>query len=265
MRRKITIAIAIAPLLFCLTPLLPGAESAVLDGVEFCWRVPANGGADGRIMVLFGGRNWPARKTLETFRFDELADRHGLFLLAASFRDREYWEPQAWSGPLLLRAVALIERRYGLNSRKLLLYGYSAGGQCSNLFYAWMPERVAAWGAHGCGVYFRGEIAHPAPAFLSCGVRDAERFAISREFVYRYREAGGALLWKYSLESGHELTPEALALARAWFDAFLSGERCRSFGEDDTGRIVPASRLDSIDPEFRNPLYEGAVTELWKR
>ena len=121
MRREITIAIA--TLLFCLTPLLPGAESAVLDGVEFCWRVPANGGADGRIMVLFGGRNWPARKTLETFRFDELADRHGLFLLAASFRDREYWEPQAWSGPLLLRAVALIERRYGLSSRKLLLYG----------------------------------------------------------------------------------------------------------------------------------------------
>ena len=53
MRRKITIAIA--TLLFCLTPLLPGAESAVLDGVEFRWRVPANGGADGRIMVLFGG------------------------------------------------------------------------------------------------------------------------------------------------------------------------------------------------------------------
>ena len=260
MRRKI----AISTLLFCLIPLLLYAESAMLDGVEFRWRVPANGGADRRIMVLFGGRNWPARKTLETFRFDELADRHGLFLLAVSFRDREYWEPQVWSGPLLLRAVALIEQRYRLTSRKLLLYGYSAGGQCSNLFYAWMPERVAAWGAHGCGVYFRGEIAHPVPAFLSCGVQDAERFAISREFVYRYREAGGALLWKYSAESGHELTPETLALARAWFDAFLSGERCRSFGEDDTGRIIPASRLDSIDPEFRNPLYEGAVTELWK-
>ena len=248
----------------CLFPLLSMAESVMLDGVEFRWRVPKSVHENGRIMVLFGGRNWPARKTLETFRFDELADRHGVFLLAASFRDRNYWEPQAWSGALLLRAVALLERRYGLTPQKLLCYGYSAGGQCANLFYAWMPDRVAAWGAHGCGVYFRTKVDHPVPAFLSCGVLDAERFAVSREFVYRYREAGGALLWKYDPESGHELTPAVLALARAWFDAFLSGKDFSMYGEDDTGRVVSAARMESIEPEFRNPLYVGAVTELWR-
>ena len=247
-----------------LLPLALAAGSAVLDGVGFVWRAPANPGGNSRIMVLFGGRNWPGEKTLEAFRFDALADRHGLFLLAPSFRDREYWEPGAWSGPLLLRAVAMLEREYGLKPGKLMLYGYSAGGQCANLFYAWMPERVAAWGAHGCGVYFRAAVPpEPVPALLSCGVRDEQRFAISREFVYRYREAGGPLLWKYDGDAGHELGPEALALARAWFDALLSGEGAGTYGEDYTKRIVPASRAESIDPEFRNPLYGGAVTELW--
>ena len=249
----------------CLAPLLLMAESMMLEDVEFHWRVPQNVNENGRIMVLFGGRNWPARKTLETFRFDDLADRHGVFLLAASFRDRNYWEPQVWSGALLLRAVALLEQRYGLRAQKLLFYGYSAGGQCANLFYAWMPDRVAAWGAHACGVYFRAKVVHPVPAFLSCGVLDAERFAISRDFVYRYREAGGTLLWKYDARSGHELTPAVLALARAWFDAFLSGEDFSNYGEDDTGRIVPAARMESIEPEFRNPLHEGAVMELWRQ
>ena len=70
-------------------------------------------------MVLFGGRNWPGDKTLKTYDFNELADRHGLFLLSPSFRDRDYWEPEKWSGPLLKKAIRYLETRYKLNSRKL--------------------------------------------------------------------------------------------------------------------------------------------------
>lgn len=126
------------------------AATLTVDDVEFAYRLPA--GPPQAIMVLFGGRNWKGDDTLKRFRFDELADRHGLILLSPSFRDRNYWEPEKWSGPALKRAVAELERRCRMPSRRLLLYGYSAGGQCANLFYAWMPEKVAAWGAHACGV-----------------------------------------------------------------------------------------------------------------
>lgn len=150
------------------------------------------------------------RKTLNTYHFDELADKHSLFLLSPSFRDRSYWEPEAWSGEALLKAIAELEKLYQLTPQKIYLYGYSAGGQCATLFANWLPERVSAWGAHACGVY--PETIHTkAPALLTCGREDSVRFQLSQLFLYRYRENGGALLWK-PLASGHDLSKMHLIL-----------------------------------------------------
>ena len=72
-----------------------------------------------------------------------------------------------------------------------------------------------------------------------------------------HREADGELLWK-PFPGGHELNPEALELARAWFDALLSGATALEYGEDDTMQIIP-----DIDIEFRNPLYTPQIRKLW--
>lgn len=234
-------------------------ETLRVEQQEFIWRRPRELRPDSRILVLFGGRNWPGEKTLRTFDFDELADRHQLILLSPSFKDREYWEPEAWSGKALLQAVALLESRLKLRTGPLYLYGYSAGGQCAALFADWLPQRVAAWGAHGCGVYPAGGPKSRAPALISCGDGDVERSEISRHFAYRYREAGGALLRK-NLSGGHEWSPVARRLALAWLAAVLRGARATVFGEDDTGLI-----RQGIDPEFRNPLYTDELQELWRR
>ena len=241
-----------------------GGETLRIDDTEFAYRVPQSYGTNAQIMVLFGGRNWPGDKTLKTFHFDELADRHGIFLLSPSFHDRDYWEPEAWSGETLKSAVRQIESKYGLSSSKLYLYGYSAGGQCATLFQAYMPERIGAWGAHACGVYPPTVTNASAPALMTCGLNDAERVVISRQFIYRYRESGGALLWK-TYPGGHELNPEALGLARAWFDAVLSGSGITAFGEDDTLRTVSPSEVEKIDVEFRNPLFNSAIQEGWRQ
>jgi hypothetical protein len=249
---------------FCVAGAAKGGTLNV-EGVEIVWREPAARSPESRIMVLFGGRDWPGERTLREYAFDGLADRHSLFLLAPSFRGGAYWEPEAGSGKVLRGAVAALEARYRLRPQALFFYGFSAGGQCANLFYAAMPGRVAAWGAHGCGVYFEGAVSNPAPALVTCGWGDAERAAISRQFTYRYREAGGALLWK-PLAGGHALDGDALELARAWFDALLSGEAApRWIGEDDTGRVLPAREAGRVDAEFRNPLYTEALKELWRR
>ena len=236
-----------------------GVEAGELKvaGVEFVYRAPGKYDEGAAVMVLFGGRNWEGAKTLKAFWFDGLADRYGVFLLSPSFSGNDYWEPAKGSGEILKKALRELEKRYRLKSPKLYFYGYSAGGQCANLYYAWMPERVAAWGAHGCG-YFAGMLPEkPVPALVTCGTSDAERFNISRTFACRYRERGGELLWKFD-SSGHELSAAALKLARAWFAAQMEGKKAVEYGEDDTGRIGGA-----IDPEYRNPLPTREIRELW--
>lgn len=238
------------------------SETLTINGTEFVYRVPKSYSTNSQIMVLFGGRNWPAEKTLKKYNFSELADRHNLFLLSPSFHDRDYWEPEAWSGHALSNAVRQLEVKFSLNPSKLYFYGYSAGGQCANLFYAAMPERVTAWGAHACGVYPFPVTNAVAPAFITCGLKDEGRIPISRHFIYHYREAGGQMLWK-TYPGDHELNPEALELARAWFDALMSGAKAVGIGEDDTLKTFPLSETEKIDVEFRNYFPTSEIMEMW--
>jgi len=239
-------------------PFLLVAEVIRLDGVDFHYRIPQKYDTRSKIMVLFGGRNWQGERTLKTYNFNALADKHSVFLLSPSFKDCDYWEPQVWSGRHLQKAIRQLEKRYNLQPQKVYFYGYSAGGQCTALFYQWMPQKVAACGLHACGVYPEKIKIAKAPFLITCGTEDKERFQISRHFIYRYREHGGLLLWKYLPNSGHELSKEALELAKVWFDDLLSGKKVIAYGEDDTRQIK-----QRIDTEFRNPLYSEKMQELW--
>lgn len=260
-----------------------GAETIQMGGVSFECRLPrhtalpcrpdGDGTTPPRVMVLFGGRGWQGKKTLETYAFGRLADRHRLILLSPSFCEGAYWEPESGSGDILKRAVVQVCRLAGVPDdgarAELYLYGYSAGGQCANLFYAWMPGDVAAWGAHACGVYGNAAKMKPetgkrlAPALITCGTEDTGRHVVSRQFAYTYREMGGALLWKPFAGIGHALNRDALALAETWFDALLSGGSVRFVGEDDTRRVFPAVEAEKIDVEFRNPVADETVRERW--
>ena len=241
-------------------PILIFAEVIRLDGVDFHYRIPQKYDTRSKIMVLFGGRNWQGERTLKTYNFNALADKHSVFLLSPSFKDCDYWEPEKWSGKLLQKAIRQLEKCYKLQPQKVYFYGYSAGGQCTALFYQWMPKRVAACGIHACGVYPEKIKFSQAPFLITCGTEDQKRFQISRHFIYRYREHGGLLLWKYFPNAGHELSKEALELAKLWFDDLLSGKKVIAYGEDDTKQIKT-----QIDTEFRNPLYSEKMRELWQK
>ena len=228
-------------------------------GVEYVCRVPRNYDRDSRVVVLFGGRGWTGDRTLSAFGFGELADRERAFLVAPSFSRGEYWRPETGTGGGLAAAIAELEERYGVRKRSLVLYGYSAGGQCAALFAQAKELSVAAWGVHGCGV-FPDAFAVTVPALITCGEGDADRMRIGRNFSCRYREGGGVLLLK-PLAGGHELSPPALALAREWIRAVLAGEEPCIWGEDGTYKIT---EKDAIDVEFRNPLHTARLSELWR-
>lgn len=130
--------------------------------------------------------------------------------------------------------------------------------RCSFGFYN--PTTRRRWGVCGCGVFPDAPCAE-SPALVACGVDDAGRLEIGRDFAYRYREAGGSLLW-YPTRVGHELNDRALRLARAFLAAAASQAACPLWGVDDTRRVLPRAR---IDVEFQNPLYTAEIAELWQR
>lgn len=233
--------------------------SEAVNGVETVFAVPRRVLDDSRILVLLGGRGWDGRRSLRELGFAEWAAGRGWCIVAPSFSEGEYWRPESGSVDALRRMVEMLRGRNALRPLPVFVFGYSAGGQLAALMQASPPFSVAAWCAVGCGVFPEDSPPRGPPALVACGVDDSDRFRISRTFVCRYREAGGALLWR-PYRGGHSPDAASLGLVREFFGAVASGARCAIWGEDDTRRIAPSER---IDPEFRNPLYSGRIAALW--
>ena len=234
-------------------------ETCAVGGVEIVYMIPDRVRHDSRVLVLFGGRGWPGGKSIAELGFWEWAIQRNWCIIAPSFMKGEYWKPESGSAAVVASAVEALRKKHSLRPLPVFLFGYSAGGQLAALLQEYDSPRFAAWGVYGCGVYPES-LKAKAPGFVACGVDDAERLCISRNSVYRYREAGGLLLWK-PVKAGHELNPVAIDIACEFFAAVAHGAPCSLWGEDDTLQIRPLVR---IDVEFRNPLYNSRLANLWK-
>lgn len=241
--------------------------------VKFALRIPDGfSGKDAKsykIMVLFGGRNWSGERTIKVYDFVKLADKHKLFLLSPGFINDDYWNPEKWSGEVLLRAVEQVKNKYSLNpDGKLFYFGYSAGAQCAALFYHWKPEIVLAWGVYACGIWFtpRKKVTDAVPAIITCGEDDEGRFQLSRRFVREAREQGYPIIWR-SYPAGHGLSGQALKLAESFFASILSGEpKPEYIGDDQEMRFYPADSRDgrNVDLEYRNNFFSLETARLWR-
>ena len=97
------------------------------------------------MLVIFGGRNTDGKADASVrMGWGEWCDKHGIFIVAPGLKNDNYWEPQVWSGRALMRALALLKKKYNICTDRLLFYGYSAGSQASNLFPAWKPDHCRA-------------------------------------------------------------------------------------------------------------------------
>lgn len=234
--------------------------------LKFSYRLPKDGKPK-RIMVLFGGRNWPGDKTIRTFNFNILADQHGIILLSPWFKDDEYWQPEKWSGKALIEAVSLVRKQYSVPAdSKLFYYGYSAGAQCVAQFYAWKPELISAWGLHACGVWFKPEeLSKHVPALVTCGENDTGRYELSWSSVQRWRDNGASVIWR-AYKTGHELNNEALQLARSFFEAQLQhSPKIKYIGDDQTRQYYTDSVANrrKIEDDYRSTFYSLQTVKLW--
>ncbi|MFA7185496.1 MAG: hypothetical protein WC082_11405 [Victivallales bacterium] len=241
--------------------------------VKFVLRVPEgfseNDAKNYKIMVLFGGRNWTGERTIKVYNFVKPADKYKLFLLSPSFINDNYWNPEKWSGEVMLRALEKVKIKYSLNKgSKIIYFGYSAGAQCAALFYHWKPDIVLAWGVYACGVWFSPEkkVVDAAPALVTCGEEDEGRYLLSRRFVRSARERGYSVIWR-SYPAGHGLSSEALRLAESFFSSILSGKtRPEYVGDDQEMKFYPAENKNgrNIDIEYRNSFFSLETARLWR-
>jgi hypothetical protein len=222
------------------------------------------------ILVSFGGRNWDGRHTLETYKFNELADRHNLFLISPSFKDDDYWQPEKWSGKALLDALDKIYENYDLDrKKKIFYYGYSAGAQCVNLFLAWKPEIVEAWALHACGVWLDPEtnISLKVPGLATCGELDTGRYELSISRIMKMRENGCPVIWKSFSGEGHGLPDDALKLAEAFFESCISNteRKIKFVGDDQLMKYFPveSKEVKFIDEGSRNEFCDEKLAIIW--
>ena len=87
-----------------------------------------------RVLVIFGGRNTDGKADASgRMGWGKWCDDNGIFLVAPGLKDDNYWEPEAWSGRALQKALRQLKQKYNICTDKILYYGYSAGSQASNL------------------------------------------------------------------------------------------------------------------------------------
>ncbi len=257
--------------------------------VDFSFRVPAGYDPDReeryRVLVLFGGRNQgSAVNATGRLGWGPWADKHGIFIVSPGYKNGMYWNPASWSGKALTDALQAIRKNYRICTDKLLLYGYSAGGQCSNMFAAWKPEKVRAWASHASGVFFPSLDARVklAPGLVTCGDADRARYLLSRRFVKRCRSQGYRVIWKSFPNHGHDVPPRSMELARAFLEFYhelyrqdlgpippraMEPPPALFIGDDLEELYYPAHspKVRSIADEDRVELPSRRVAEAWGR
>ncbi len=119
------------------------------------------------------------------------------------------------------------------------------------------------------------------PGLVTCGDADTSRYIISREFVDKCREKGIRIVWKSFPNHPHDLSPDALKLARAFLEYYhkryrddLTGRLSRPapepaafIGDDQEQKFYPenSAKAKNILPEDRVFLPNRSIAEAWGR
>lgn len=279
-------------MLAVLLPLLLPAATIVVKtkapknrNAVFQYRVPKGydkGRSEAyRVLVIFGGRNTDGKADASgRMGWGKWCDDNGIFIVAPGLKDDTYWDPKAWSGQALQKALGQLKKKYNICTTKLLYYGYSAGSQASNLFPAWKPGLCRAWVSHACGVFHTpASKMQGIPGLVTCGDADQARYIISRNFVDESRKRGVNIVWKSFPNTPHDASPDSLKLARAFLTYYhelhkddLSGwgsrgstKKVEFIGDDQEAVYYPASshKARNVLPEDRVELPSRELADAW--
>ena len=110
------------------------------------------------VLVLVPGYNGQGEAILDD-QWKKFTIENNLALLAPTFRaegmennsGKGYYYPEQGSGEVLERALAKLNRRTGVQTDRILIFGFSAGAHFGHRFALWKPQRVKAFVAYSAG------------------------------------------------------------------------------------------------------------------
>lgn len=130
-----------------------------------------------KVLLLIPGYNGSGEALLDA-RWKVFAEKHGLVLLAPTFkttpeelrRGRGYYYPEQGSGAEVERMLAQGKQESGVQTDKILIFGFSAGAHFAHRFAMWKPERVKAFVAYSAAWWSEPtETLRGVPALIICG------------------------------------------------------------------------------------------------
>ncbi len=236
--------------------------------------VEPDGHSAAGVLLLIPGYNGSGAAMMDE-RWKSFAEMHGLVLLAPTFKTtpeelqqgRGYYYPEQGSGAEVERMLEQVTRETGVQTAKILIFGFSAGAHFAHRFALWKPERVKAFVACSAGWWSEPTAAmRGVPALIVCGEADRERFEPTKEFFEEGLAMGLPWVWRSYAGVDHTLTPRMRDLAEAFLAAQLADDRReRLYGDTQTYRVVGGDEMDSILPEVRVALPSREFAEIWEK
>jgi poly(3-hydroxybutyrate) depolymerase len=226
------------------------------------------------VLLLIPGYNGSGEAMLEE-RWKAFAEKHELLLLAPTFKTtpeelqqgRGYYYPEQGSGAEVERMLEQVGREHGVDTDKILIFGFSAGAHFAHRFALWKPERVKAFVAYSAAWWSEPtEALRDVPALIVCGEEDGPRFEPTKEFFERGHALGLPWVWRSYAGIGHTLTPRIRDLAEAFLVAQIKADPDPPlYGDTQTYRVVAEDEKESILPEVRVALPSREFAEIWER
>jgi poly(3-hydroxybutyrate) depolymerase len=270
--------------LICLC-LLP----ALATGREEVWTVSSHGldvpfgswqadGAAARtgVLVLVPGFNGKCEQMLDA-RWKAFAGRNGLVLLSPSFhaeedevrRGKGYYYPEQGSGEVMEKALHELHARTGVDTEKVLFFGFSAGAHFSHRFALWKPQRVKAFVAYSAGWWSEPSARiKDIPALVMCGEKD-ERYEATLDFFRKGQKQGFPWVWRSYKNTDHVVTPAVRDMAEAFLAHYArvkpADREEPRYGDMQTFKSVGRDEKEKIPEEFRIVLPSPAVADAWEK
>lgn len=268
--------------------------------IPFYLRVPKNykPGKVYRLLFLCPHLNQEGLSKLEgSTPWLTLADERDWFVMSCTFkqakedvRDRKqsYYYPEAFSGKATLDALALVAKKYPVDTERLLMQGLSGGAQFVHRFAMWAPERVTAVVINSSSWFdVPNARCNQVAWMITIGDSDSSINA-SLDFVDQLRAMGAAPLFRSYLGMIHEgssavdklnieflklyddLTKASLGkhkftLMSASERLALQGEKMPYVGDSMNWKYFPndVKPRESIAEDSRVYLPSKAIAELW--
>ena len=277
----------------------------VLTAAEEPWTVSSHGmnvpfrswqaeGArtDAGVLVLVPGYNGKGEQMLDG-RWKKFAEKNHLILLAPTFQaegrenneGKGYYYPEQGSGEVMEKALKELEKRTGVETDRVLFFGFSAGAHYVHRFALWRPQRVKAFVAYSAAWWSEPAASlRKVPALIMCGEAD-ERYGATWDFFKKGQRMGCPWVWRSYQGTGHVLTPAVREMAEVFLAHYAGREGGREeqagsgvaswlgpdkmpvsrYGDIQTYRSVGWAERETIPEEFRIELPSKALADVWEK